>query len=72
MFCNGLHCPDLNPMKNLWSELKRGYPSGINDSEKVCMEEWSKIPPNVFSNHFTNYRKRLMAVIFTRGVCTTY
>ena len=32
------------------------------------MEDWSKIPPNGFSNLFTNYRKGLMAVIFAQDI----
>ena len=36
----------------------------INNLEKFCMEDWSKIPLNVFSNIITNYRKRILAVTF--------
>ena len=38
----------------------------FNTSEWFCMEKGSKIPPNVVSNLITNYRKRLMGVIFRR------
>ena len=31
-------------------------------------EEWSRIPPYVFSDLITNFIKRFMAVIFARGV----
>ena len=38
----------------MWSELKRAVhkhkPKDMKDLERFCMEEWSKIPPNVFSN----------------------
>ena len=47
--------PDLNTIKNMWSKLKRAVhqhkPKDMKDLERYCMEEWSKIPPNVFSNH---------------------
>ena len=58
---NKIHVPQwisqtqhLNPIKNLWSKLKRGA------FEKFCMEERSNIPPNLFSILITNYRKRLI------------
>ena len=45
---------NLNPIENMWSELKRAVhkrkPKDMKDLERFCMEEWSKIPPNVFSN----------------------
>ena len=34
--------------------------------EIFCMEEWSKIPPNLFSNLIKHFRKMLSAVIFAR------
>ena len=68
--------PDLNPIENLWFQLKRAVhkrrPKDIKDLERFCMEEWSKIPPNVFSNLIKHYRKRLSAVILARGGCTKY
>ncbi|KAK7154595.1 hypothetical protein R3I94_007807 [Phoxinus phoxinus] len=39
--------PDLNPIENLWRELKvhiaQRQPRNLKDLEKVCMEEWAKI-----------------------------
>ena len=68
--------PDLNPIENLWAELKRSVdkhkPKNVKDLERICQEEWSKIPPNVFLNLVKNYRKRLHAVILARGGCTKY
>ena len=56
--------PDLNPIENLWAELKRSVdkhkPKNVKDLERICQEEWSKIPPNVFLNLVKNYRKRLL------------
>ena len=45
--------PDLNPIK-----LER---SVGKDLERICREEWYKIPPNVFLNLVKNYRKSLLA-----------
>ena len=68
--------PDLNPIENLWAELKRSVdkhkPKNVKDLERICQEEWSKTPPNVFLNLVKNYRKRLHAVILASGGCTKY
>ncbi len=46
--------PDLNPIKNLWRELKvcvaQRQPQNITALEKICMEEWAKIPATVCEN----------------------
>ncbi|KAK3525942.1 hypothetical protein QTP70_011033 [Hemibagrus guttatus] len=40
--------PDLNPIENLWRELKihvaQRQPKNITALEKICMEEWAKLP----------------------------
>ncbi|KAI4878436.1 hypothetical protein NFI96_010370 [Prochilodus magdalenae] len=40
--------PDLNPIENLWRELKvrvaRRQPQNITALEEICMEEWANIP----------------------------
>ncbi|KAJ4940617.1 hypothetical protein JOQ06_026914 [Pogonophryne albipinna] len=40
--------PDLNPIENLWRELKvrvaQRQPQNITALEEICMEEWAKIP----------------------------
>ena len=44
--------PDLNPIKNLWRELKlrvsKCKPQNLQDLEMICREEWTKITPDVF------------------------
>ncbi len=43
--------PDLNPIENLWRELKVWFanhqPRNLNDLERICKEEWDKIPPEM-------------------------
>lgn len=68
--------PDLNPIENLWRELKlcvaRRQPRTLTDLEKICMEEWAKIPAAVCTNLVKNYRNRLISVIANKGFCTKY
>uniref|UniRef100_A0A8C2BPC4 LHFPL tetraspan subfamily member 4b n=1 Tax=Cyprinus carpio TaxID=7962 RepID=A0A8C2BPC4_CYPCA len=40
--------------------------------ERLCKEEWSKIPLSVFSNLVKCYRRRLRAVLLAKGGCTKY
>ncbi|KAJ4931729.1 hypothetical protein JOQ06_010169 [Pogonophryne albipinna] len=46
--------PDLNPIENLWRELKvrvaQRQPQNITALEEICMEEWAKIPATVSFN----------------------
>ncbi len=68
--------PDLNPIENLWRELKlcvaQRQPQNLTDLEKTCMEEWAKIPAAVSANLVKNYRKRLTSAIVNKGFCTKY
>ncbi|KAI4897472.1 hypothetical protein NFI96_013349 [Prochilodus magdalenae] len=53
--------PDLNPIENLWRELKvcvaRRQPQNITALEEICMEEWANIPATVCANLVKTYRK---------------
>ncbi len=46
--------PDLNPIENLWRELKvrvaKRQPWNLNYLERICKEEWDKIPPEMWEN----------------------
>ncbi|KAK6300476.1 hypothetical protein J4Q44_G00285740 [Coregonus suidteri] len=56
--------PDLNPIENLWRELKvriaQRQPRNLKDLE-VCMEEWAKIPAAVCANLVKTYKKPSMS-----------
>uniref|UniRef100_A0A3Q3LNM3 Transposase Tc1-like domain-containing protein n=1 Tax=Mastacembelus armatus TaxID=205130 RepID=A0A3Q3LNM3_9TELE len=56
--------PDLNPIENLWRELKvrvaQRQPQNITALEEICMEDWAKIPATVCENLVKTYRKRLI------------
>ena len=68
--------PDLNPIENLWRELKvrvaKRQPRNLNDLEKICKEEWDKIPPEMCANLVANYKKHLTSVIANKGFATKY
>ncbi|KAI4887934.1 hypothetical protein NFI96_008000 [Prochilodus magdalenae] len=68
--------PDLNPIENLWRELKvrvaKRQPHNLNDLEMICEEEWTKIPPDMCANLIINYNKRLTAVLANKGFATKY
>ena len=59
--------PDLNPIENLWVELKRRvhsrHPKNIDELEQICKEEWQNISSDVCFNLIKNYKKRLASVI---------
>ncbi|KAK3542029.1 hypothetical protein QTP86_010853 [Hemibagrus guttatus] len=63
--------PDLNPIENLWRELKsvaQRQPQNITALEEICMEEWAKLPATVCKNLVATYRKRLTSVIANKGL----
>ncbi|CAJ0944264.1 unnamed protein product [Ranitomeya imitator] len=66
--------PDLNPIENLWRELKvyvaKRKAKNITALEEICMEEWANIPTTVYGNLVKTYRKRLTSVIANKGYIT--
>ncbi|CDR00012.1 unnamed protein product [Oncorhynchus mykiss] len=68
--------PDLNPIENLWRELKvrvaQQQPQNITALEEISMEEWAKIPATVCENRVKTYRKCLTSVIANKGYITKY
>ncbi|KAI4880359.1 hypothetical protein NFI96_001234 [Prochilodus magdalenae] len=64
---------DLNPVENLWRELKlcvsQRQSRNLADLEKICLEEWARIPAAACAILVKNYRT---SVIANKGYCTTY
>lgn len=68
--------PDLNPIENLWAELKRHVrarrPTNLVQLHQFCQEEWAKIPANYCEKLVEAYPKRLTQVIQFKGNATKY
>ncbi len=68
--------PDLHPIENLWRELKvrfaKRQPRNVNDLEKICKEEWDKIPPEMCANLVANDKKHLTSVITNKAFATKH
>lgn len=68
--------PDLNPIENLWQDLKtavhRRSPANLKELELFCQEEWAKTAPSRCAKLVDTYPKQRMAVIAAKGACTKY
>jgi hypothetical protein len=62
--------PDLNPIENLWCDLKN--PSNLEELEQFCLEEWATIPVDRCAKLIKTYPKRLAADIAANGGSTKY
>lgn len=67
--------PDLNPIENLWKELKirvhKRHPSNLDQLTRYCMEEWDNMPAQICQNLVINYKKRLH-VVNNKGFTINY
>ena len=63
--------PDLNPIENLWYDLKiavhQRNPSNLKELEQFCLEEWAIIPVARYANLIEIYSKILAAVLTLMG-----
>jgi DDE superfamily endonuclease/Transposase len=63
--------PDLSPIENIWSILKREVsrraPFGYDELRRFVREEFDNIPPSVINNLVASFEKRLRAVVRARG-----
>ena len=68
--------PDLNPIENLWRELKlmvqQRDPRNLTDLKRICIEEWGKISVSTCNNHVKKYPRRLEAVLASKSHFTKY
>ncbi len=68
--------PDLNPFEHLWRDLKMAVhqrlPSNLTELERICKEEWQRIPKSRCEKLVASFPKRLMAVLNQKGASTKY
>ena len=68
--------PDLNPIEHLWRDLKMAVhqrsPSNLTELERVCKEEWQRIPKSRCEKLVASFPRRLMAVLAQKGASTQY
>ncbi len=68
--------PDLNPTEHLWRDLKmavhQSLPSNLTELERICKEEWQRIPKSRCEKLVASFPKRLMAVLNQKGASTKY
>jgi hypothetical protein len=68
--------PDLNPIENLWYDLKiavhQRNPSNLKELEQFFLEEWTKIPVAKCAKFIETYPKRLTTVIGAKGGSSKY
>ncbi len=60
----------------MWQKLKvraaKRPPRNLNDLERICKEEWDKIPSKMCANLVANYKKCLTSTIANKGFATKY
>ena len=68
--------PGLNPIENLWSDLKIAVHQqnlcNLKELEEFCLEEWTKIPVARCAKLKETYPKRLATVIAEKCSSTKY
>ena len=62
---------DMNPIKHLWRDLKiavqRRASSNLTEFERICREEWEKLPKYRCAKLVASLTKILEAVIAAKG-----
>jgi len=70
------YSPDLNPIENLWNNLKRRVErrnaQDVEQLKSIVREEWVSTDPNFLISLSASMPKRCKAVIKNRGHKTTY
>ncbi|KAL0194239.1 hypothetical protein M9458_012535 [Cirrhinus mrigala] len=68
--------PELNPIEHLWRDIKMAVhqhlPSNLTELERICKEEWQRIPKSRCEKLVASFPKRLMAVLDQKGASTKY
>jgi hypothetical protein len=66
----------VNPIEHLWRDLKiavqRRSPPNLTELERICRDEWEKLPKYRGAKLVASYPRRLEAVISASGASTKY
>jgi hypothetical protein len=66
----------LNPIEHLWRDLKiavqQHSTSNLIELERICREEWEKLPKYTCAEVVASYPRRLEAVTAANGASTKY
>jgi hypothetical protein len=64
----------LNPINHLWRDLKISVqqcsPSNLTELERICREEWEKLPKYKCAKIVASYPRRLHYLIAAKGAST--
>jgi transposase len=70
------HSPDLNPIENLWADLKTRvesrHPHNIPELKEIVTQEWANITQLICSNLVDSMTGRMRAVVAAGGFRTRY
>ena len=68
--------PDFNPIEHHWRGLKiavqQHSPSNLTELERICRDEWEKLPKYRCAKLVASYPIRLKAVIAAKVASTAY
>ena len=68
--------PNLNPIENLWTPLKRGIkrrrPTNKDQLWEIAQEEWRNITPETCKTLVQSMPKRLRLVLNNKGHAIPY
>uniref|UniRef100_A0A9J8DC93 Tc1-like transposase DDE domain-containing protein n=1 Tax=Cyprinus carpio carpio TaxID=630221 RepID=A0A9J8DC93_CYPCA len=63
--------PDLNPIEHLWRDLKMAVhqrlPSNLTELERICKEEWQRIPKSKCEKLAASFPKNTHGCIRSKG-----
>jgi transposase len=65
-----IQSPDFNLIEHLWRDLKIAVQ--LTEIERICTEEWVKLPKYRCAKLVASYPRRLEAVIAAKGSSTKY
>ena len=70
--------PNLNPIENMWAEMKTMVrrrdppPSNINELEKYVKDAWGDISPEYYKKLIDSMPRKIEAVIAANGYSINY